>query len=209
MKRKKLNQSKFFFLERKETKDFDWYIFLCITCYARVCTFRLNFQKNYWSGKLMESKFFHVFLAAENESDNKIWHLAIFQELYFLLNIFFSKINIFRDIHKKANFCSFFQNADQNDGQVLNFIIRFVFSSQKYIEKFAAINFLSHVVLLKVYHLFFSLDFVYSGSHLECAILIFRKGPFFFKSRHLKQQFKPKTNPVSSSKFLTEGGSGK
>jgi len=27
--------------------------------------------------KINGSKFFYVFLAAENESDNKIWHLAI------------------------------------------------------------------------------------------------------------------------------------
>jgi len=63
-------------------------------------------------------------------------------------------------------------------------------------EKFAIISFPGHVVLLKIYHHFFPLDFIQSGSHLECIILIVRKGHIFFLN--LKQQFKPKTNPVGS-----------
>ena len=39
---------------------------------------KVNLQKNYVTWKINSSKFFHVFLAAKNEFDNKIWHLAIF-----------------------------------------------------------------------------------------------------------------------------------
>ena len=37
----------------------------------------VNFQKNYITCKINDSKFFYVFMATENKS-NKIWYLAIF-----------------------------------------------------------------------------------------------------------------------------------
>ena len=133
---------------------------------------------------------------------HRIFFVKNFKSFIFVKHFFFKYFLI---CAKK--FFAFFQNCDQNMIKCQILSDSFLAAKNTWKNLLPLIFQGFSVILLKVYRLFFPFHFVHSGSHfdfLDCAILIFRKGHVFFKSKHLKQQFKSKMNPVGSSEFWTE-----